>query len=235
MKTLNTQHEQRAPEARSQIPDGEMPSGEYGSVFSYPERCALWGDARYRGNCDGRLFLSLVERYRPRRVADPMLGSGTARDCIAWLNAERDSGIEFWGGDLKEGFDLETETPPGPFDLVWVHPPYWNIIRYSDDSRDLSTEADYGVFVERLRDCLVNCASALSPGGRIAVLVGDVRRKGSYYPIMRDVLNMESDLGQLRSVLIKLQHRCSSDSRSYRLEDAAIRHEYCLVFKRPRQ
>ena len=23
------------------------------SVVSYPKRCSLWGDARYRGNCDG--------------------------------------------------------------------------------------------------------------------------------------------------------------------------------------
>jgi len=30
------------------------------SVVSYPNRCSLWGDSRYRGNCDGRLFKNLV-------------------------------------------------------------------------------------------------------------------------------------------------------------------------------
>jgi hypothetical protein len=56
------------------------------SVVSYPTRCSLWGDARYRGNCDGRLFKNLVLRYRAKRVADPMLGSGTTRDVVAGLN-----------------------------------------------------------------------------------------------------------------------------------------------------
>jgi hypothetical protein len=38
------------------------------------------------------------------------------------------------------------------------------------------------------------------------VLVGDVRRRGTYTPIMRDVLNMEAHLGVLRSIIIKAQH-----------------------------
>ena len=228
MKT-QLEHSPRAPEARSQIPEGE-----FGSVVSFPERCPLWGDGRYRGNCDGRLFLSLVERYRPRRVADPMLGSGTTADVVRWLNEQRDEKdqIEFWGDDLRNGFDLEWDSIPGKYDFLWIHPPYWNIIPYSDDPRDLSAEPDYSNFIRRLRVCLTECREALVPGGRLAVLVGDVRRRGLYYPIMRDVLNMEHDLGQLRSIVIKLQHRCTSDQRSYRLEDAAIRHEYCLVFKR---
>ena len=49
------------------------------SVVSYPNRCSLWGDSRYRGNCDGRLFKDLVLRYRATRVADPMVGSGTPK------------------------------------------------------------------------------------------------------------------------------------------------------------
>lgn len=228
MKTQR-EHIQRTPEARSQVPDGD-----FGSVVSYPERCDLWGDGRYRGNCDGRLFLSLVRRYVPQRIADPMLGSGTTRDVITWLNEGNplQAPFEFWGADLRDGFDLETDDIPGTFDLIWVHPPYWNIIRYSDDPRDLSFEPDYSTYIRRLRTCLTRCAAVLEPGGRLAVLVGDVRRRGLYYPIMRDVLNMEGDLGQLRSIVIKLQHRCTSDTRTYRLEDAAIRHEYCLVFKR---
>ena len=56
------------------------------SVVSYPQRCPLWGDSRYRGNCDGRLFKNLVLRYGARRVADPMVGSGTTRDVVAGLN-----------------------------------------------------------------------------------------------------------------------------------------------------
>lgn len=228
---MKTQH--RRPTSTS-VTDDHPPAWEHGSVVSYPKRCSLWGDARFRGNCDGGLFLSLVRRYKPLRVADPMLGSGTTRDVIEWLNEKESTGrrIAFWGSDLSAGFDLEHEDLPGPFDLVWVHPPYWNIIRYSKDPRDLSAEPDYSTFVHRLERCLTRCSNALATGGRLAVLVGDVRRRGLYYPIIRDVLNMEPNLGQLRSSIVKVQHNCTSDTRRYRLEDAPIRHEHCLVFKR---
>jgi len=217
--------------------DNKPSAWEHGSVVSYPDRCRLWGDGRFRGNCDGRLFLNLVRLYRPRSVADPMLGSGTTRDVIDWLNRTSPDSppIAFWGSDLHAGFDVEHDDLPGQFDLVWLHPPYWNIIRYSDDPRDLSAEPDYSTFVRRLERSLARCAAALTPGGRLAVLVGDVRRQGLYYPIIRDVLNMEPRLGQLRSILIKVQHHCTSDVRRYRLEDAPIRHENCLVFKNVRR
>ncbi len=207
---------------------------EHGSVVSYPARSPLFGDNRYRGNCDGRLFLNLVLHYRPKRVADPMMGSGTTKDVISWLNEGRpdEEKIDYWGGDLKDGFDLRCQSIPGEFDLVFIHPPYWNIIRYSDSPQDLSTVSSFDEFVEALRECLQRCSQALAPGGRLAVLLGDVRRKGSYFPIVREVMNMEGELGELRSVLIKVQHNCSSDIRSYRLEDVPIRHEYCVVFKK---
>jgi len=208
--------------------------GAFTSIVSYPQRCAAWGDAKYRGNCDGRLFLSLVQRYRPKRVADPMLGSGTTRDVISGLNAATQAGIEFWGSDLRQGFNLWTHDLPGTFDLVWLHPPYWNIIRYSDNGADLSTMDDYNDFRQALRVCLQRCYAALVPGGRLAVLVGDVRRRGQYVPIVRDVLNWEDELGDLRAVIIKAQHHCRSDGVKYtQLEDPRIQHEYCVLFKKP--
>jgi hypothetical protein len=61
--------------------------------------------------------------------------------------------------------------------------------------------------------------------------VGDVRKKGRYTPIVRDVLAWEGELGELRSVIIKAQHACRSDSIRYTsMEDVPIQHEYCVVF-----
>ena len=204
------------------------------SVVSYPERCSLWGESRFRGNCDGTLFKDLVLRYGARRVADPMMGSGTTRDVVAGLNQLGGRKIEYWGSDLQQGFNLLADPLPGRFDFVWIHPPYWNIIPYSDGQReDLSQIADYEDFRIKLAICLQRCSEALLPGGRLAVLIGDVRRKGCYIPIVRDLLNLEATLGQLRSIIIKQQHNCASDRKRYgRMEDVPIQHEYCLVFKR---
>jgi len=72
---------------------------------------------------------------------------------------------------------------------------------------------------------------ALEDGGRLAVLVGDVRRRGTYTPIVKDVLNFPH--GEIRSVIIKVQHNCTSDRKRYgKMEDVPIRHEYCVVFKK---
>lgn len=202
------------------------------SIVSYPDRCPLWGDARYRGNCDGRLFVQLVQRYRPRSVADPMEGSGTTRHAVAWLVENTGANIDFWGGDLRHGFNLLRQDIPGRHDFIWIHPPYWNIIRYGEHADDLSSFDDYQTFASALRVCLLRCAQALEPGGRLAVLIGDVRRKGKYVPIIRDVMNLEAAIGPIRSVIIKAQHNCRSDKvANAAMEDVPIRHEYCVIFK----
>jgi hypothetical protein len=203
------------------------------SVVSYPNRCQLFGDNRYRGNCDGRLIKDLVLRYRARQVADPMQGSGTSRDVVEGLNKYKKTGISYWGGDLREGFDLTKQDLPGTFDFVWIHPPYWNIIRYSSGNPDdLSNCESYEQFRRLLMVCLKRCYEALEIGGRLAVLIGDVRRCGKYTPIVKDVLNFP--MGEIRSIIIKIQHNCTSDRKRYgKMEDVPIRHEYCVIFKKP--
>ena len=208
-------------------------SPELTSVVSYPQRCNRWGDARYRGNCDGSLFKELVLRYRCKRVADPMMGSGTTRDVIAGLNRNTGTRIRYWGGDLRMGFDLYRERPKGTFDLVWLHPPYFNIIDYGGGEKDLSSDDHYPRFLTKLTVCLRNCYEVLEPGGHLAVLVADVRRAGCYYPLGRDVMNMEPCLGDIRSVIVKSQHNCKSDGINYaRMKHPPIKHEYCVVFEK---
>jgi hypothetical protein len=201
------------------------------SVVSYPARANAWGDSRYRGNCDGRLFKNLTLRYHAKRVADPMMGSGTTRDVIAGLNQYKHTGIEYWGGDLRTGFDLTQQELPGRFDFVWIHPPYFNIVRYGSGLNDLSNCDSYAQFREQLLGCLKRCYDALNMGGRLAVLVGDVRQRGQYFSLIKDILNFPH--GQIRSIIIKVQHNCTSDRRQYgKLEDPPIKHEYCVVFKK---
>ena len=79
--------------------------------------------------------------------------------------------------------------------------------------------------------CLRRCYDALEVGGRLAVLIGDVRRRGQYTSIVKDVLNFP--YGEVRSVIVKVQHNCTSDRKRYgKMEDVPIRHEYCVVFKK---
>jgi hypothetical protein len=160
-----------------------------------------------------------------------MEGSGTSRDVVEGLNRYKRAAIRYWGGDLRSGFDLTRQEMPGRFDFVWIHPPYWNIIEYRSGPNDLSECESYERFRELLMVCLRRCYDALETEGRLAVLIGDVRRSGKYTPIVKDVLNFP--YGEIRSVIIKVQHNCTSDRKRYgRMEDVPIRHEYCVVFKK---
>jgi hypothetical protein len=223
----------RTKDANNQQNEKNAVRRQLSSVVSYPQRNNRWGDASYPGNCDGTLFRDLVLHYGAKRIADPMCGSGTTRDVARDL-IDAGHRIRYWGADHRGDFDiLSSPWPSREFDFVWIHPPYWNIVRYGTDGRDLSTVDDYREFIRLLAAALRRCVEHLSPGGRLAVLVGDVRRKGTYTPIVREVLNMEPQLGQLRSIIIKAQHNCRSDAKQYgRMEDVPVKHEYCVVFKK---
>ncbi len=148
-------------------------------------------------------------------------------------NRYKKTGISYWGGDLRKGFDLSKQDLPGKFDFVWIHPPYWNIIQYSNNNpNDLSNCESYETFRKLLMVCLKRCYEALEIGGRLAVLIGDVRRGGRYTPIVKDVLNIP--YGEIRSIIIKVQHNCASNRKMYgKLEDVPIKHEYCVISKKP--
>jgi hypothetical protein len=182
------------------------------SVVSYPIHCSAWGDHRFRGNCDGRLPKNLILRYNAHAVCDPMEGSGTVRDVVEGLNRYKNKDIHYWFGDLRKGFDLSQQDIPGKHDFVWLHPPYWNIIRYDSGANDLSNCPDYGAFRELLMACLHRCYEALLPGGRLAVLIGDVRRHGTYTAIIKDILNFPE--GEICSIIIKVQHNCVIDRKA---------------------
>jgi len=206
------------------------------SVVSFPER-GPWGDARYHGNCSGHLVRMLVDLYQPRLVVDPMEGSGTSRQVC------RDRGVPYRGLDLREGFDLAAmplrERLPGPADLVFLHPPYWDLVRYSGgewgdapDERDLSRVPTYAAYLALLERCVENCLDALAPDGRLALLLGDIRRLGRYYSPQAAVISWYRVL--LDGVWIKVQHHCRSDAVTYEREERLVRiaHEYLLLLRK---
>lgn len=137
--------------------------------------------------------------YKAKSVLDPMEGSGTTRDVCKEL------GIEYDGFDLRSGFDVLTdELPPKQYDLIFLHPPYWKMIRYSDDPRDLSNAADFPDFVDRMLSLLEKLSEYLSEDGKLVTLVGDLRKNGQVYPIGAYLQVFHRQ--ELKDKLVKVQH-----------------------------
>jgi len=204
------------------------------SVVSYPNR-GPWGDSKYRGNCSGYLVKDLILRFGCQSVFDPSEGGGTVRDVVAGINQHLKKDIEYEGRDLKQGWNLLTsELPKKQYDLVWYHPAYWDIIRYSEHPLDLSNARTLDEFEAMLNLSVERLVQVVKRGGIMAVLIGDKRKQGQYYPLFRTLL-VNDKLGELRAIIIKIQHNCRSDQINYGCRNPfliPIKHEYCLIFQK---
>ena len=207
------------------------------SVVSYPER-GQGGNNRYRGNCSPKLIEDLITHFRPHEVCDYMCGSNTTAD------AAHAMGIVSHTYDLHSGFDLlHTDIQERPEFILW-HPPYWDIIQYSDvmyrasdvqerygyDPRlfDLSRIPTWEGFVQAMNYCMMKQFCALEQGGRMAVLVGDIKKKGRLFSMLFELTKP----GVLENVIIKTQHNCMSDQRVYSGRFIPIVHEYVLLLRK---
>jgi hypothetical protein len=194
-----------------------------GSVVSYPDR-GPWGDNQYPGNCSGYLLIDLCATFQPKRVLDPMEGGGTSRDVCA------DMGIEYHGFDLHSGTDSLRDRIGSGYDLVFWHPPYHDMKVYSDDPRDLSRAGSLAMFQAMLRTGYQRFFETLTPGGRLAILMGDLRRQGRYEPLTADVVRL--DRRHLEGIIVKVQHNVSSNKTRYSGAFVPILHETLTLFRK---
>ena len=216
---------------------------ELTSFMAFPER-GSGGNNKWRGNCSPEVIYSVAKyvldtkKYYGRDVSDftildPMSGSGTtkaaadrlgAKSVLYDLNPEAPIGKGNWNA-LKN--DVEDSA-----DLIFFHPPYFNIIEYSGNvwgkphPDDLSRCESYGDFTEKLNHVIKKLYMALRNDGRLAILVGDMRIKGKFYSMPHDIMRM----GNFESFIVKAQFNCVSDSRRYAKPFIPIVSEYMLVY-----
>jgi hypothetical protein len=190
-----------------------------------------FGDPNYRGNCSGLLIRDLLRYFQPRNLLDAMQGGGTAGDVAQAL------GIPYQGFDLKTGFDAADPRSfdgLGGFDMVWLHPPYHDMIRYSSDARCLSRCDSPEAFFVKLTDVLRNCMNVLTERGHLAILMGDITRRGAYFALPFHTWRIARDLGLELACpeIVRLSHGATSTGRSYRFSFIPRVHDVCLVLRR---
>lgn len=201
------------------------------TLLSYPYRSNKYGNNKYRGNCPGELIRDLILFFNPKKVFDPMCGSGTTNDACKELNINNlclDLNPA-WGG-----FDLLNNEIPESSDLIFAHFPYHDMIKYSGnmwgnaDTRDLSRCSTYEEFIRKINIVQAKLITSLRNDGRLIILIGDKRKNGSLNCIQKDM----NWYGTPEHFIIKEQHNCWSDNRNYRGKIIPIKHEYLLVFKK---
>jgi len=207
------------------------------SIVSYPDR-GVGGNNSYRGNCSPRLISDLIDQFNCTDISDYMCGSGTTEDVA------KQKRIISHCYDLNRGFDLVNMEIPERNKMIFWHPPYGDMISYAGSqysaedvekkygfnpiASDLSQIKDWDKFIKMLNYCMMKQYASLDKGGRIAVLMGDMKKKGKLYSMLVDIVKP----GTLENIVIKAQHNCWSNNISYNGKFIPIIHEYMMICRK---
>lgn len=228
--------------------------------WSFPKR-GDWAthDAKWRGNWSPYIPRNILLRYSQEGdlVLDQFAGGGTTlveakllnRDIIgidvndvALERCREKSCFEHDGAEgkvyIKKGDARNLDfIPDDSIDLICTHPPYANIIKYSEDIEADLSRLKVKDFLEAMRPVAAECRRVLKKGKFCAILMGDTRQKGCMVPMSFEVMRIFQDAGfQLKELIIKEQHNCKATgywkTNSVKYNFLLIAHEYLFVFRK---
>ncbi len=125
-------------------------------------------------------------------------------------------------------------------DLVLTHPPYMNIIKYSNNRipGDLSNIGSLTKFCDEIEKIAEELFRVLKPGKYCAILIGDTRKAKHFVPLAFRVMQRFLQVGfVLKEDIIKVQHHCKLTgywrAKAKRDKFYLIMHEHLFVFRKP--
>lgn len=228
--------------------------------WSFPKR-GDWAthDAKWRGNWSPYIPRNILLRYSQEGdlVLDQFAGGGTTlveakllnRDIIgidvndvALERCREKSCFEHDGAEgkvyIRKGDARNLDfIPDDSIDLICTHPPYANIIKYSEDIEADLSRLKVKDFLEAMRPVAAECRRVLKKGKFCAILMGDTRQKGCMVPMSFEVMRIFQDAGfQMKELIIKEQHNCKATgywkTNSVKYNFLLIAHEYLFVFRK---
>lgn len=128
--------------------------------------------------------------------------------------------------------------------LLIMHPPYHDIIKFSKDPNDLSNAPSVKVFLKMFGEVVDNTYALLESGRYFALVIGDKYSKGEWIPLgfytMQEVLKRGYSL---KSVIVKNfeETRAKRNQKELWRYRALVggfyifKHEYVLLFKKSKK
>jgi SAM-dependent methyltransferase len=226
-------------------------------------------NADYWGNFIPQIPRQMMLRYSKRGewVLDPFVGGGTsaieaqrlgrnligvelqanvaeqARQVVAEEANPHGATIEITTGDsLTVDFPaLLQRHNQRTVQLAILHPPYFDIIKFSDDVRDLSNAASTQHFLDRLGHVVARVAAVLDPERYLILVIGDKYSQGEWIPL--GFMAMDTVMGcgfRLKSIVVKNLKETTGKRRQgelWRYRALAggfyvFKHEYIFIFQK---
>ncbi len=137
-------------------------------------------------------------------------------------------------GDARNLSDIAD----GTVDMICTHPPYANIIQYSDGIEGDLSFRDIDEFIKEMGLVAEECFRVLKSDGVCAFLIGDTRRKKKVVPLGFQTIEVFLKQGfTLKDLIIKRQHNCRTTgfwhSSSIKHNFLLLSQEYLPVFVKP--
>lgn len=233
---------------------------EMNTVWSFPKR-GDWAthDAKWRGNWSPYIPRNILLRYSQEGdlVLDQFAGGGTTL-VEAKLLSRNIIGVDVNDIALdrcKERTDFEIEEAKGKvyirkgdarnlyfiqnesIDLICTHPPYANIIEYSEDIEEDLSRLKVKEFLVEMEKVAEESYRVLKKGKFCAILMGDTRQKGHVIPMSFEVMKIFESVGfKTKEIIIKEQHNCKATgfwkTNSVKYNFLLLAHEYLFVFRK---
>ena len=127
-------------------------------------------------------------------------------------------------------------------DLIISHPPYWNIINFTNKKEDISNIEDLDVFISIFISSIKNVWNSLKKRGWFVLVIGDVYRNSEVVPLGFYLMNSikESFDCLLKGIVVKdiLNNRGKIGTeaihryRALKFGYYIFKHEYIFVFQK---
>lgn len=231
---------------------------ETNTVWAFPNR-GKWAthDAKYRGNWSPYIPRNIILRYSNEgdTVLDQFVGGGTTAveaklthrnfigfdinpDAVSLSSRKCEFDFETASNStIKLGDARSLDLPDESVDLVCTHPPYADIIRYSENIRGDLSHLDMKAFLPEIHKVAKESFRVLKKDKFCVILMGDTRKKGMVQPLAFETMTMFQLAGfKLKEIIIKEQHNCQATgywkTNSIKYNFLLLAHEYLFVFKK---
>lgn len=228
--------------------------------WSFPQR-GDWAthDAKWRGNWSPYIPRNIILRYSQEKdlILDQFAGGGTTLveakllnrniigidvNDVALNRCKEKINFEHEGADgevfLRKGDARNLDfIPDNSIDLICTHPPYANIIKYSEDIDEDLSRLKINDFLVEMKKVASESYRVLKKDKFCAVLIGDTRQKGHMIPLSFYVMQVFEEAGfKMKEMIIKEQHNCKATgfwkTNSIKYNFLLIAHEHLFIFRK---
>lgn len=224
--------------------------------------------SKYHGNFIPQIPFQLFQRYTKKGdfILDPFAGSGTS--LIEAQRLDRNSlGIELQPNVVAEANKLiKEENKPKIISKIYTgdsrnfrikdmlkyyninflqfvifHPPYWDIIKFSNNPNDLSNSETIDIFLSSLSDVIDNSCEYLEKNRYCAIVIGDKYANSEIVPIGFMCMNLFLKKHfKLKAIIVKnfedTKGKFNQQSiwryRALASDFFIFKHEYIMIFKK---